>query len=100
MEYQSYIYGKNHWLLESDLKVILEKYWAEFPDHQESLKDYGAFIGSMAYEVGDLVDQRARPTLIMHDLDGQRIDRARISPAHQDLLKRLALINRPPYEGG
>ncbi|HEY43345.1 MAG TPA: acyl-CoA dehydrogenase [Anaerolineae bacterium] len=100
MEYQSYIYGKNHWLLESDLKVILEKYWSDFRDHQESLKEYGALIGSKAYEIGDLVDRQVTPTLLMHDLEGRRIDRVRISPAHRDLLKQLALINRPPYEGG
>ena len=100
MEYQSYIYGKNHWHLEPDLKVILEKYWKEFPDHQEDLTEFGSLIGSKAYEVGDLVDRHAMPTLIMHDLDGQRIDRARIDPAHRELLKQLATINRPPYEGG
>jgi acyl-CoA dehydrogenase len=100
MEYQSYIYGKNHWLLEPDLKFILEKYWPDLADHGESLTEYGALIGSKAYEIGDLVDQQVTPTLLMHDLDGCRIDRARISPAHEDLLKRLALINRPPYEGG
>jgi alkylation response protein AidB-like acyl-CoA dehydrogenase len=36
----------------------------------------------------------------MHDVDGNRIDRAQLSPAHADLLKRIAFINRPPYEGG
>jgi alkylation response protein AidB-like acyl-CoA dehydrogenase len=100
MEHQSYIYGKNHWHLETDLKVILEKYWSEFPDHQEDLAEFGALIGSRAYEIGDLVDQYVRPILIMHDLDGQRIDRARIDPAHRELLKQLSRINRPPYEGG
>src|SRR4030067_2859429 len=36
----------------------------------------------------------------MHDLDGRRVDRARLDPAHAALLKELAVINRPPYEGG
>jgi acyl-CoA dehydrogenase len=27
MNFQSYAYGKNHWLLEPDLKHILRRYW-------------------------------------------------------------------------
>ena len=56
--------------------------------------------GGRAYEVADHIDHQAAPVLVTHDLDGRRIDRARLSPAHLDLLKDLARINRPPYEGG
>jgi hypothetical protein len=53
-----------------------------------------------AYEVAEHIDRGAMPILVMHDVDGHRIDRAQLSPAHTDLLKRIAFINRPPYEGG
>jgi len=38
--------------------------------------------------------------LITHDLDGNRQDRARLNPEHAGLLREMAFINRPPYEGG
>ncbi len=100
MEYQSYICGKNHWLLEPDLKPILSRYWPDLPKHESSLIEFGALAGGQAYEVAEHVDRGATPILVMHDVDGNRIDRAQLSPAHADLLKHLAFINRPPYEGG
>jgi alkylation response protein AidB-like acyl-CoA dehydrogenase len=36
----------------------------------------------------------------MYNLDGTRIDRARLCPEHADLLKEMSFINRPPYTGG
>jgi alkylation response protein AidB-like acyl-CoA dehydrogenase len=100
MNYQSYAYGKNHWTLEPDLKPILEQYWPELLAHESELIEFGSLAGGLAYEVADHIDRQAQPVLIMHDLDGRRIDRARLSPAHAELLKKLAVINRPPYEGG
>jgi acyl-CoA dehydrogenase len=46
------------------------------------------------------VDRSALPELVYHDLDGKRIDRARLAPEHARLLKEMAFINRAPYEGG
>jgi alkylation response protein AidB-like acyl-CoA dehydrogenase len=100
MEYQSYICGKNHWLLEPDLRPILSRYWPDLPKHESSLIEFGALAGGQAYEVAEHIDRGAMPILVMHDVDGRRIDRAQLSPAHADLLKRIAFINRPPYEGG
>jgi acyl-CoA dehydrogenase len=100
MQYQSYICGKNHWRLEPDLKSILSKYWKDLTQHEASLIDFGAVVGGSAYEVAEHIDRGAVPILVMHDVDGRRIDRAQLSPAHADLLKRIAFINRPPYEGG
>ena len=100
MHYQSYAYGKNHWLLEPDLKFILQRCWKDFADHEQALIDFGSIAGGRAYEVADHVDHGATPVLVNHDLDGMRIDRARLSPAHASLLKDIAYINRPPYEGG
>jgi acyl-CoA dehydrogenase len=99
MQYQSYIYGKNHWRLEPDLKSILSKYWKDFPQQEGSLIEFGEVAGGSAYEVAEHVDRGATPILVMHDVDGHRIDRAQLSPAHAELLKHLAFINRPPYEG-
>ena len=100
MKYQSYIYGKNHWLLEPDLEAILGQYLPDLSDYQETLIMLGELVAGAAYEVVYQVDLQSAPILIMHDVDGQRVDRALLSPAHTELLKRLAFINRPPYDGG
>jgi alkylation response protein AidB-like acyl-CoA dehydrogenase len=100
MNFQSYAYGKNHWLLEPDLKHILRRYWAGLAGRDEALSAFGALAGGRAYQVADWVDRAAPPELVMHDLDGRRVDRARLDPAHAELLIELAAINRPPYEGG
>lgn len=100
MQFQSYAFQKNHWLLEPDLKPILQKYWPDFPRHEVELTKFGLLSGGRAYEIADYVDRSAQPILVMHDLNGKRVDRARLSPAHAGLLKNIAFINRPPYEGG
>jgi acyl-CoA dehydrogenase len=100
MNFQSYAYGKNHWLLEPDLKTILGRYWPELTQHEAELEQFGALAGGRAYEIADWVDRSAPPELVMHDLDGRRVDRARLDPAHAQLLQDLAWINRPPYQGG
>ena len=100
MNFQSYAHGKNHWLLEPDLKSILKKYWAGYPEHESELIEFGELAGGRAYALADYVDRTAAPELVMHDLDGRRVDRARLSPAHLAMLKEMAFINRPPYEGG
>ena len=100
MEYQSYAYGKNHWLLEPDLGPVLRQYWPDMAAHEAELERFGVLAGGRAYEVADWVDRAASPELVMYDLDGQRVDRARLDPAHAGLLRELAFINRPPYEGG
>ena len=100
MNFQSYAYGKNHWSLDPDLKVILGQYWPALPEHEKELSDFGELAGGRAYEVADHVDHEAIPVLVMHDLDGKRVDRARLSPAHAALLKDMAFINEPPYHNG
>lgn len=100
MQFQSYAYGKNHWLLEPDLKPILQKYWGGYNQHEKELLEFGLLAGGKAYEIADYIDRTGRPQLVMHNLDGERIDRARLSPDHASLLKEISFINRPPYEGG
>ena len=48
MQYQSYLYGKNHWLLDPDLKAILGKYWPDLPRQEASLIEFGALAGGRA----------------------------------------------------
>jgi acyl-CoA dehydrogenase len=100
MEFQSYAYGKNHWLLEPDLKYILPQYWQDFSIREPDLTAFGELAGGRAYEIADQVDRLALPELVAHDLDGNRIDRVRLDPSHAQLLREMAFINRPPYEGG
>jgi acyl-CoA dehydrogenase len=99
MRHQAYTYGMNHWDIEPDLRVILARYWKDYERVDEELRRFGLRVGQEAYEVADFVD-RHPPELIMHNLDGERIDRARLDPAHSNLLKDLASMNRSPYEGG
>jgi len=99
MQYQAYSYGKNHWDLEPDLKAILKIYWKEYRQHEDEFHDFGRLVGREAYEVADYVDQKP-PDLIMHDVNGIRVDRARLAPSHSEILQRLAPMNKAPYEGG
>jgi alkylation response protein AidB-like acyl-CoA dehydrogenase len=96
---RSYIFGKNHWVLEQDLKVFLQRYWKTFSDHENELVEFGMICGGKALEVADRVDENP-PKLVMHDLDGKRVDRALLDPAHRALLQEIAHINLPPYRGG
>jgi acyl-CoA dehydrogenase len=100
MQYQSYIFGKNHWELEPDLPHILKRYWRDYDLKENDLLEFGLIAGGAAYETAQYVDRYARPVLVMHDMDGNRIDRVRLSPTHSAILKEMAFINRPPYEGG
>jgi len=100
MDFQSYAYGKNHWLLEPDLKHVLVRQWKDFPKYEVELIQFGELAGGRAYQIADWVDRTANPEFIMHDLDGRRVDRARLDPAHAQLLQDMAFINRPPYQGG
>ncbi len=100
MEYQSYAYGKNHWALEPDLPALFSRYWKGWGAHRGELARFGALAGGAAYRLADHVDKEARPVLVMHDLNGNRIDRVRLSPAQETLNRELAAINRAPYQGG
>lgn len=99
MQYQSYAYGKNHWLLEPDLSAILKQYWPDLPNHTADLERFGVLAGGDAYALAAEIDRSAQPQLVMHNAEGERIDRACLLPAHARLLKEMAFINRPPYEG-
>lgn len=100
MRYQSYAYGQNHWELDRDLHNVLQRYWPGYTEHEGELRRLGALAGKEVYEVAYHVDHEAPPVLIAHDLDGNRVDRVRLSPAQTALLEQLAPMNRPPYEGG
>ncbi|MEJ2291012.1 MAG: acyl-CoA dehydrogenase family protein [Deinococcales bacterium] len=100
MQFQSYAYGTNPWLRDPDLRHVLAHLWPAVADHDESLTAFGALAGRDAYEVAYHVDHEAPPVLISHDLDGNRIDRVRLSPAQTALMPRLAPMMRPPFEGG
>jgi acyl-CoA dehydrogenase len=99
MHHQAYTFGMNHWDLEPDLKIILTKYWKDYQFVEDELHQFGQLVGCEAYEVADYVDQHP-PELIMHNIDGERVDRARLDPAHSNLLRDLSSMNQPPYEGG
>ena len=100
MNFQSYAYGLNHWEVDKDLQHVLGHYWKDVNRYAESLGDFGRLAGTEVYEAAYHIDHEAGPVLVMHDLDGRRVDRVRLSPVEKSLLKQLAVINRPPYEGG
>lgn len=96
----SYAYGTNHFDRDPDLAAVLATFWNDFPAHREALHRFGQFAGEDVYEAVYHIDHDASPVLVTHDLDGRRVDRARLSPAERVVLKAAAEINRPPYEGG
>ncbi len=96
----SYAYETNHFDRDPDLAAVLGTFWREFSAHRDELHRFGAFAGEDVYEAVYHVDHDAPPALVTHDLDGRRVDRARLSPAERVVLQAAAHINRPPYEGG
>ncbi len=96
----SYAYGRNHYREDPELRAVLPGFWPEAPDHEEELAAWGAYLGKEVYAAAYHIDQDAGPVLVMHDLDGNRVDRVRLSPAQEAVLKELRPIVRPPYEGG
>ncbi len=100
MQFQSYTYGSNHWLHDPDLRALLKHYWPGYTTQEKELAAFGELVGKEAYEVAYHVDHEAPPVLISHDLDGNRVDRVRLSPAQLELLHKLAPMMRPPYQGG
>ncbi len=100
MRYQSYAYGQNHWDRDPDLRHVLARYWPAYVEHIPAFEGFGELVGREAYEVADHVDHTSPPVLIMHDLDGRRVDRVRLSPAEVALLRRLAPMNGGIYVDG
>jgi acyl-CoA dehydrogenase len=100
MDAQSYAYGVNHWTLDPDIRPVLAQYWGALAEHEDELSSFGELAGGRAYQVAQHVDHDSPPVLMSHDLDGRRIDRARLCPEHERLLHDIAWINRPPYQGG
>ncbi|MDI3317596.1 MAG: acyl-CoA dehydrogenase family protein [Bacillota bacterium] len=100
MRFQSYAYGRNHFTLDPDLQAVLRHFWPDARAHWPELERWGELLGGEAYKVGYHVDQEAPPVLVMHDLDGNRVDRVRLSPAQEALLPKLAPLMEPPYRGG
>ncbi|GAA5337605.1 acyl-CoA dehydrogenase family protein [Thermus antranikianii] len=97
MRARFYSQGEDHYKLDPDLKVILDTFAPGLP--QEELSAFGKLVGEEVLEVAHHVDQDAPPRLQMHDLDGNRIDRALLSPAQKTLLEKLRPMIRPAYEG-
>ncbi|WP_234504140.1 MULTISPECIES: acyl-CoA dehydrogenase family protein [Thermus] len=92
-----YSQGEDHYALDPDLKAILDAFSPGLP--QEALSAFGRLVGEEVLEVAHHVDQDASPRLLMHDLDGNRLDRALLSPAQRALLEKLRPMVRPAYEG-
>ncbi|MDM7325334.1 MAG: acyl-CoA dehydrogenase family protein [Thermus sp.] len=92
-----YSQGEDHYALDPDLKVVLNTFAPGLP--HEELSTFGRLIGEEVLEVAHHIDQDAPPRLQMHDLDGNRIDRAILSPAQKALLEKLRPMIRPAYEG-
>ncbi|WP_243026965.1 acyl-CoA dehydrogenase family protein [Thermus albus] len=92
-----YSQGQDHYNLDPDLKVVLDTFTPGLP--QEALSTFGKLVGEEVLEVAHHIDQDAPPRLKMHDLDGNRMDRALLSPAQKALLDKLRPMIRPAYEG-
>ncbi len=99
MEHLSYAYGTNHFDRDSDLQAVLKHFWPGHPSRWSDLKRFGDLAGKELYEATYHIDQDAQPVLVAHDLDGQRIDRVRLSPVQRQALADTAWIMQPPYQG-
>ncbi|GAB5602542.1 acyl-CoA dehydrogenase family protein [Thermus sp. FJN-A] len=97
MKTRFYSKGEDHYALDPDLKAILNTFSPGLP--HETLSAFGKLVGEEVLEVAHHVDQDAPPRLLMHDLDGNRLDRALLSPAQAGLLEKLRPMIRPAYEG-
>ncbi len=96
----SYAYGHNHFDEDAELLAVLRHFWPEHkPKQWSQLQEFGAFAGGEVYEAVYHIDHDARPVLVAHDIDGNRVDRVRLSPTELRILKETAWINRAPYEG-
>ncbi len=100
MQFESYAYGRDHFQMDPDLAEVLGWSLGGKPEWIDKLPAIGKIGGGRAYQVAAHVDREANPRLVMHDLDGRRVDRVELCPEHSALLTELADINRPPYEGG
>ncbi|MER3536843.1 MAG: acyl-CoA dehydrogenase [Thermus sp.] len=99
MEGLSYLVGANLYDLDQDLQTLLAHYDPGFKEREPEYRAFGERMGKEVLEVLYHIDQDAPPALVMHDLNGRRIDRARLSPAQRALLATLRPINRFAYEG-
>jgi alkylation response protein AidB-like acyl-CoA dehydrogenase len=100
MRYESYAYDRDHYQMDPDLRDVLAWCSTVGEERNARLHAIGKIGGGRAYKIAAHVDREAQPRLIMHDLDGRRVDRVELCPDHAELLKELAVINRPPYEEG
>mgnify|MGYP001770668406 CR=1 FL=1 len=99
MDHISYAYGTNHFDQDQELQAVLRHFWADHKAHWSTLSQFGELAGQEIYEAVYHIDHEAPPVLIAHDLDGQRIDRVRLSPAEKRILADTAWIMAPPYQG-
>ncbi|MGH8162205.1 MAG: acyl-CoA dehydrogenase family protein [Gammaproteobacteria bacterium] len=100
LEHISYAWGKNHWTLDPDLPAVLAHFWPGWGAARSDLEHYGALAGREVYETCHHVDHDAPPVLVQYDVNGERVDRVRLAPSERTLLRTLAPVMRPPYEGG
>jgi len=98
MDAISYAYGANHFDQDRELQAVLRHFWPDHPVHWSTLSQFGQWAGQEIYEAVYHIDHEAPPVLIAHDLDGQRIDRVRLSPAEKRILTETAWIMTPPYQ--
>ncbi|MEM0145422.1 MAG: acyl-CoA dehydrogenase family protein [Conexivisphaerales archaeon] len=92
-------YGKNHFLVDKPLQLILRYFTGRVPD----LSSLGSYAGKELYEVADYVDKLANPKLIMWSINGERVDEVWLAPSQRlvlDTLFKKFKVNRPQYRDG
>lgn len=97
MEHLSYAYGTNHFECDPELQAALRHFWPEHSTHWAHLSQFGALAGKELYEAAYHIDHEAPPVLVAHNLDGERVDRVRLSPTERQALADTAWILSPPY---
>ncbi|MCI2974765.1 MAG: acyl-CoA dehydrogenase family protein [Ferrimicrobium sp.] len=83
----SYSVGINHYTVDPAVVKITT---GIVPDaFRSELTELGQFVGDQLLPVGNDIDHNSSVELISHDLDGNRIDQARLTHAHRAIYEQL-----------
>ncbi|GAB1858797.1 hypothetical protein MHTCC0001_36410 [Flavobacteriaceae bacterium MHTCC 0001] len=79
MEWISYAYGKNHYEADPELRDLLRHFWPGAGDREAEHLAWGAYMVREVYEAAYHIVQDAGPERGVHELDGDRGERVRLT---------------------
>ncbi len=97
---QSYVHGSPSFAGDVVLHGLLDRWWPAWRSCSTDLNEWDEFCCGDAYEGTWHIERDAPPRLVMHTIDGDPVDRLRMSPTHVDLLRRSAPAMQPAFTDG